>query len=426
MTASSPIPADEADGRAARHAPELDAERVRPDARRLPGHVAGRRRSRCGRHARQPGPGRQHLRSGPPGARPDLFLANRRGQRRPGLQRHAGRCLVLHRRALLLSDRGRHGHGFQLQPRTWDRRRPSMARASTRATSTRWRPSRCGSAPKAPPSPRGFSSRSTGCTSSTRCSCGTPTRRSRASSASGAKDVKVEYSADGETWTALGDFEFAQATGFADYTANTTVDFGGVAVKFVKLTINSNFGGLLAQYGLSEVRFYSVPVVAREPQPAAGATGVDPQVQFSLASRPRSRFAQGLRQRQSAGSRRRHRGRRDGLCPAVRDFADARQDLLLEGRRGQQRRSRSARGKARSGASRRATSSRSMISRPTRTPRATESMSPGSTATKTPPTARSSATARRPSPSRRFFTAAGNRCRCSTRTPAAPRSPRPS
>jgi hypothetical protein len=97
----------------------------------------------------------------------------------------------------------------------------------------------------------------------------------------GAKDVTVEYSADGETWTALGDFEFAQATGLAAYAANTTVEFGGVPAKFVKLTISSNWGGILAQYGLSEVRFYSIPVIAREPQPAAGATGVNPQVAFS-------------------------------------------------------------------------------------------------------------------------------------------------
>jgi hypothetical protein len=99
----------------------------------------------------------------------------------------------------------------------------------------------------------------------------------------GAKDVTVEYSADGDTWTALGDggFEFAQAPGSSDYAANTTVDFGGVAAGFVKLTINSNWGGILPQYGLSEVRFYSVPVTAREPQPASGATAVNPQVRFS-------------------------------------------------------------------------------------------------------------------------------------------------
>jgi len=96
----------------------------------------------------------------------------------------------------------------------------------------------------------------------------------------GAKDVTVEYSADGQAWTSLGDFVFAQATGLVAYAANTTVEFSGISAKFVRLTINSNFGGLLAQYGLSEVRFYSIPVVAREPQPAADAAGVDPQVQF--------------------------------------------------------------------------------------------------------------------------------------------------
>jgi len=44
--------------------------------------------------------------------------------------------------------------------------------------------------------------------------------------------------------------------------------------KFVKLTINSNWGGMAAQTGLSEVRFFYVPVQAFEPQPAADATGV--------------------------------------------------------------------------------------------------------------------------------------------------------
>ena len=97
----------------------------------------------------------------------------------------------------------------------------------------------------------------------------------------GAKDVTVEYSADGTAWTMLGDFEFAQAPGAAAYNANTTVDFGGVAARFVKLTIHSNWGGILAQYGLSEVRFYSIPVMAREPEPADDAAAVHPQVTLS-------------------------------------------------------------------------------------------------------------------------------------------------
>jgi len=52
-----------------------------------------------------------------------------------------------------------------------------------------------------------------------------------------------------------------------------TVDFGGVAAKFVKMTFTSNWGGG-GQYGLSEVRFFYIPVVAQDPNPATGARGV--------------------------------------------------------------------------------------------------------------------------------------------------------
>ncbi|MHC4499549.1 MAG: LamG-like jellyroll fold domain-containing protein, partial [Planctomycetota bacterium] len=92
----------------------------------------------------------------------------------------------------------------------------------------------------------------------------------------GFKDVTVEYSTDGTEWTALaGVPQFAQAPGTDDYAHDTTVDFGGEVAKYVKLTAASNWGGVLPQYGLSEVRFFSIPVSAREPSPDAGATDVD-------------------------------------------------------------------------------------------------------------------------------------------------------
>jgi len=92
----------------------------------------------------------------------------------------------------------------------------------------------------------------------------------------GAKEVKIEYSTDGTDFTTLGTtHEFARASGVAGYAYNTTVDLQGIVAKYVKLTINSNWGGILPQYGLSEVRFYSVPVFAREPSPTAAKTGVD-------------------------------------------------------------------------------------------------------------------------------------------------------
>ncbi|MBN1509405.1 MAG: discoidin domain-containing protein [Sedimentisphaerales bacterium] len=90
----------------------------------------------------------------------------------------------------------------------------------------------------------------------------------------GIKNATVEYSTDGVAWTPLADVEFIQAPGRDGYIHNTTVDFGGVAAKYVKITARSNWGGP-AQYGLSEVRFFSVPVYASQPQPASGKVGVD-------------------------------------------------------------------------------------------------------------------------------------------------------
>jgi hypothetical protein len=86
----------------------------------------------------------------------------------------------------------------------------------------------------------------------------------------GAKDVAVEYSLDGVEWSSLGDMEFARAPGTVGYTPNTTVDMAGVLAKFVRLTISSSWGGLMPQVGLSEVRFYHVPIKARQPDPVAG------------------------------------------------------------------------------------------------------------------------------------------------------------
>ena len=91
----------------------------------------------------------------------------------------------------------------------------------------------------------------------------------------GLRNVTVEYSTDGTNWAALaGASEFAQAPGAVGYAHNTTVDFGGAVAKYVRLTASSNWGGVLTQYGLSEVRFFFIPVNAREPSPDSGATDV--------------------------------------------------------------------------------------------------------------------------------------------------------
>ncbi|MBN1362708.1 MAG: discoidin domain-containing protein [Sedimentisphaerales bacterium] len=93
----------------------------------------------------------------------------------------------------------------------------------------------------------------------------------------GLKDVTIEYSTDGATWTTLGDFTFAQGTSSSDYLANTTVDFGDAVARYVRLTVNSSWG-TSSRYGLSEVRFLYIPTFPREPYPASGATDVNPDV----------------------------------------------------------------------------------------------------------------------------------------------------
>ena len=110
----------------------------------------------------------------------------------------------------------------------------------------------------------------------------------------GAKDVTVEYSVDGVTWTTLaGVPQFSQATGTVGYAANTTVDFAGAMAKYVKLTINKSWGGVTATTGLAEVRFSYIPVQARAPQPANAATGVSLNTDLNLAARPRGHVACG-------------------------------------------------------------------------------------------------------------------------------------
>ena len=100
----------------------------------------------------------------------------------------------------------------------------------------------------------------------------------------GAKSVAIECSLDGTTWEPVVDVpEFAQATGTETYVHDTTVDLGGASAKYVRLTINTTWSGG-ARCGLSEVRFFYVPVEAREPEPADGATGV--AVDATLSWRP--------------------------------------------------------------------------------------------------------------------------------------------
>jgi hypothetical protein len=90
----------------------------------------------------------------------------------------------------------------------------------------------------------------------------------------GFKDVTIEYSVDGVEWTVLGKQEFTKGPGADGYAHDTVIDLQGVMARYIRLTADGPWGTTIPQAGLSEVRFYHLPVHAREPQPGPGATGV--------------------------------------------------------------------------------------------------------------------------------------------------------
>jgi hypothetical protein len=97
----------------------------------------------------------------------------------------------------------------------------------------------------------------------------------------GIKDVTIETSTDGTNWIPVdGLSQLAQAPGAVDYEVNTVVDFSSALAQYVKLSINSGYGPL-GQYGLSEVQFFSIPTIAREPMPVDEATTDEVDVELS-------------------------------------------------------------------------------------------------------------------------------------------------
>jgi hypothetical protein len=87
------------------------------------------------------------------------------------------------------------------------------------------------------------------------------------------KGVTIEYSSDGgETWGVLDVNELPKAPGTADYEP-IIIDLGGVvngkAIDAILITANSNYGSF-KNYGLSEVKFYYIPVWPTEPSPVNG------------------------------------------------------------------------------------------------------------------------------------------------------------
>jgi len=97
----------------------------------------------------------------------------------------------------------------------------------------------------------------------------------------GVKEATVEYSIDGIEWMTRGDVELTRASGRPDYATPTVIGLDGVIAQGVRISVHSNWGGILPQCGLSEVRFLYVPMCARLASPAFDADEVHPETQLT-------------------------------------------------------------------------------------------------------------------------------------------------
>jgi len=98
----------------------------------------------------------------------------------------------------------------------------------------------------------------------------------------GMREALIETSADGENWTEVGTVEIPQAPGNTAYTG-ASVDLGDAVAKYVRISPQSNWSALpsITQKGLSEVRFYAVPMRARLESPESGTADLDPLVDLN-------------------------------------------------------------------------------------------------------------------------------------------------
>ncbi len=93
----------------------------------------------------------------------------------------------------------------------------------------------------------------------------------------GVNGVVIEYSTDGENWQAVEESStLSRAPGLPTYNQYDEIAFGGIPAKMVRLSIQSNFGGFLMAFSLSEVQFSVIPAAARTPEPASDATDILP------------------------------------------------------------------------------------------------------------------------------------------------------
>jgi hypothetical protein len=100
------------------------------------------------------------------------------------------------------------------------------------------------------------------------------------SNMSGAKTIKIEYSIDDVNWAvASDDVVLTQATGTPEYGGPDhpadVVDMNEINARYIRIVIKDSFF-VFTNYGLSEVRFFRIPMRAYNMDPEDEDTGIDP------------------------------------------------------------------------------------------------------------------------------------------------------
>ena len=79
----------------------------------------------------------------------------------------------------------------------------------------------------------------------------------------GFKNVVVDYSLNGSSWTELGTFQFEQGMEEAIYSGFEGADFGGISARYVLITSLSNWGDNSCS-GISDIKFNIAPPLLQD------------------------------------------------------------------------------------------------------------------------------------------------------------------
>jgi len=79
----------------------------------------------------------------------------------------------------------------------------------------------------------------------------------------GFKEVVIDYSLNGTSWTQLGNYQFAQGTEAAVYAGVEAANFNGLSARYVLITAISNWGNGSCS-GISDVKFNIAPTLLQD------------------------------------------------------------------------------------------------------------------------------------------------------------------